>query len=561
MIKNYLLVAIRNLQRNKTFSFINIMGLALGMACSLLIMLWVQNEYSVDAFNKNSSQLYSVYERQFYNDKVDAFHSTPGLMADEIKRVFPDVEYASGFGWINTNSFNVGDKILKEDGGWAGADFFKMFSYKLLQGDAATALNSPSCIAVSRKMAESFFGSTQNAINKIVRFNNSRDFKITAVFENIGNNASSKFDYLINWYAYLDNNQWLKDWSININDGPRTYVMLRKGTNAAVFENKIKNFLNSYFKEQRTGFRIELGMQRFDNMYLYSNFKNGEINGGRIEYVKLFTIIALFILIIACVNFMNLTTARFMKRAKEIGVRKVAGAVRSSLIKQFIGEAILIAFISAIISLGIIAVLLPTFNILTHKEIALPVSSIYFWASIATLAFVTGLIAGSYPALFLSSFDPIKVLKGSIKAGPRAAMFRKGLVVFQFVLSIILIIGTIVVSQQIQYIQTKNLGYNKNNVINISLQGNLLSQYTAFKQEALNIPGVNVVTRISQIPTQVTSGTSDVAWQNKNPNEKTLFIWAAVGYDFVKTLNYYRVAISQEIIQQIQPDIFLMNLL
>ncbi len=537
MFKNYLLVAIRNLERNKIFSLINISGLALGMACSLLIMLWVMSEYSVDAFNKHSSQLYSIYERQFYNDKVDAFHSTPGLLADEMKRRFPEVEYASGFGWINTNSFRVGDKIIREDGGWAGADYFRMFGYPLLQGDAQTALHSPSDIAVSRKMAESFFGSAANAIHKTIRFNDKRDFTISAVFDNAGITASSRFDYLINWYAYLDDNQWLKDWSININDGPRTYVLLKKGTDAQAFENKIKDLLAGYFKEQKTGFHIELGIQRFDEMYLHSHFKNGRPDGGRIEYARLFSIIAAFILFIACVNFMNLSTARFMKRAKEIGIRKVAGALRASVIRQFIGEAILIAFIAAVVALGIVVLILPLFNTLTQKELALPVTELYFWPAIALLIFMTGLVAGSYPAFFLSSFDPVKVLKGSVKAGPKAALLRKGLVVFQFSLSIMLIIGTIVVSRQINYIQNKNLGYNKDHVINIPLEGNLPARYHVFSQEASGIPGVNMVTRISQIPTQVTSGTSDLSWDNKDPNEKTLFIWASVGYGFVKTLN------------------------
>ena len=537
MIRNYLKTALRNLRRNKVFSFINISGLALGMACSLVILLWVKSEYDVDSFNKNSTRLYSVYERQFYNDKVDVFHSTPGLMADEMKRVFPEIEYASGFGWINQNSFTLGDKVIEEEGGWAGEDYFKMFNYPLLQGNAQTALNSPSAIAVSKKMAESFFGSAENAINKTIRFNDKRDFKITAVFENTGINASQKFDYLINWYAYLDDNQWLKDWSININDGPKTFVILQPRADAYAFTARVRNFLHSYYKEQRSGFHIELGIQRFDEMYLHSHFKNGQVDGGRIDYVKLFSIIALFILVIACVNFMNLTTARFMKRAKEIGIRKVAGAIRLSLIKQFIGEAILIAFFSMIAALAIVLLLLPLFNDLTQKHISLPVASPSFWFIIFILAFLTGLVAGSYPAVFLSSFDPIKVLKGSIKAGPRAAFLRKALVVFQFTLSIVLIIGTIVVSKQINYIQTKNLGYDKDNVISIPLQGNLLNKYTTFKQEAVNIPGVKIVTRITQIPTKLTSGTSDVDWQNKNPDEKNLFVWASVGYDFVKTLD------------------------
>jgi predicted permease len=537
MIKNYLKTALRNLRRNKVFSFINISGLALGMACSLLIFLWVQSEYDVDSFNKNSSRLYSVYERQFYNDKVDLFHSTPGLTADEMKKVFPEVEYASGFGWIIQNSFTLGDKVIEEEGGWAGEDYFKMFNYPLLEGDARTALNSPSSIAVSKKMAESFFGSAKSAINKTIRFNDKRDFKITAVFENAGINASQKFDYLINWYAYLHDNQWLRDWSININDGPKTFISLQAGANVNGFTARLRDFLHSYYKEQRSGFHIELGIQRFDDMYLRSHFKNGQIDGGRIEYVKLFSIIALFILVIACVNFMNLTTARFMKRAKEIGVRKVAGAIRFSLIKQFIGEAILIAFLSLILALAIVLLALPMFNALTQKHISLPIADASFWFLLLILGFITGLVAGSYPALFLSSFDPIKVLKGSIKAGPRAAFFRRALVVFQFTLSIVLIIGTIVVSRQINYIQTKNLGYDKDNVISIPLQGDLLNKYATFKQQAANIPGVKVITRITQIPTKLTSGTSDVDWQNKNPDEKNLFVWAAVGYDFVKTLD------------------------
>ena len=537
MIKNYFKTAWRNLIRDRSFSFINISGLALGMASSLLIMLWVIDETSIDKFNRESSLLYSVYERQFYEGKTDAFHSTPGLMAEELKRSFPEIEFASGFGWSNAGSFNVGDKIIKETGSWAGADFFKMFDYTLLQGDRQSALNDPSAIAVSRKMAESFFGTVQKAMGKTVRFENKRDYKITAVFENIGSNASSKFDYLINWDAYLDDNQWLKDWTITISDGPRTYLKLRSGTDALVVENKIKNFLTGYFKEQRSGFHIELGLQRFDEMYLQSQFKNGTVEGGRIGYVRLFTIIAIFVLLIACVNFMNLSTARFIKRAKEIGVRKVVGAVKNSLVKQFLGEAMMTTLLSLSIALIIVLLLLPAFNSFTGKEITLPVSDPVFWMGVAGLALITGLISGSYPAFFLSSLDPIKVLKGSAKAGPRAVLFRKGLVIFQFSLSIILIIGTIVVSRQVQYIQTKNLGYNKENVISIPVEGALLNQYNAYKLEALNIPGVRAVTRITQVPTKVTSGTSDVAWQNKNAEEKSLFIWASTGYDFTKVLN------------------------
>jgi putative ABC transport system permease protein len=538
MFRNYLKTALRNLVRHKSFSAINLSGLALGMACSLLILMWVHDEYSMNAFHENGDRLYSVYERQYYKDKVHAFHSTPGILPDELKRIFPEVQYATGFSWMAEKAFEVNDKNIKVSGSYAGPDYFKMFSYKLLQGNAQTALSRVSDIAVSRSMAESFFGSAEAAINKTIRFDDSRDFTITTVYENAGLHESARFDYLINWQALLEQNPWMKDWNVNINNGPRTLIMLREGTDARSFEKRIAHFMDSYFKEQQSGFRIELGIQRFADMYLHGNFKEGKIAGGRIEYVRLFTLIAVFILLIACVNFMNLTTSRFMKRAKEIGVRKVAGALRLSIIRQFLGEALLIAGIAALMAVLLVYALLPPFNQLTQKQIALPFFTPLFWATIAALTIITGIVAGSYPAFFLSAFHPVKVLKGSMKAGPRAGMLRKGLVVFQFALSIILILGTIVVSQQINYIQSKNLGYNKANLVSVRLEGNLLNQhnYQLFKQEALSKGGIGQMTRILQDPINMDAGTSHVEWQNKNPDEKYLFTWGAVGYDFTKTM-------------------------
>lgn len=543
MFRNYLTTALRNLVRNKSFSAINLSGLALGMACSLLIVLWVYDEYSVNAFHDNSDRLYSVYERQYYKDKVDAFHSTPGVLGEELKRVFPEVQYATGFAWLAERTFEVDDKQIKVTGSHAGPDFFKMFSYKLLQGNADNALSRVSDIAISRSMAESFFGSPEAAINKTIRFEDTKDFTVTAVYENRGLNETQKFDYLINWQELLDGHAWMKDWNIVVNSGPKTYILLRPGANAKELEKRMAHFMDSYFKEQQSDFRIELGMQRYADIYLHGNFKNGQITGGRIEYVRLFSLIAVFVLLIACINFMNLTTARFMKRAKEIGIRKVAGAVRFSIIKQFLGEALFIAGIAVVIALTLVYLFLPAFNQLTEKQIVLPVAAPYFWICLAALPVVTGIVAGSYPAFFLSAFHPVKVLKGSLKAGPRAGMLRKGLVVFQFALSIVLILGTIVVSQQISYIQTKNSGYNRDNLVSVPLEGNLLNQnnYRLFKQEALNKAGIREITRISQVPVNMETGTSDLSWEGKNPQEKYLFTWASVGYDFVETLDLQMV--------------------
>ncbi len=535
MLKNYLLIAIRNLKKNKVFSFINILGLALGMACSLLILLWVQDERNINRFHANGDRLYCFYERQYYDNKIEGIYSTPPLMPDELKRVLPQVQYATGFAWTSGYAFQVGEKSIKEDGNYASADFFNMFSYPLLQGKANTALNTPSSIAISRKMANDFFGSPENAMGKTIRLGDRKDFNITAVFENLPDLASEKFDYLLNWDFFIDENKgWAKDWG---NNGPRTFVALRPGTDPVAFEKKITHFLDNYNKQQGASFHVQLGIQRFDETYLHSEFKNGQITGGRIEYVRLFSIIAIFILLIACINFMNLTTARSIKRAKEIGIRKVVGAIRGALVRQFIGEAILLAFISVIVAILMAWLMLPTFNQLTNKHIRLPLTQINFWLSIIGLTLITGFISGSYPALFLSAFNPVKVLKGTLRFSPKAALFRKGLVIFQFVLSIMLIIGTIIISKQINYIQTMNLGYDRENLVYMPINGDLAKQYQLFKDEASKIPGVKMVSRVSQGPVDIENGTGGVDWEGKDQNVRPMFTQISVGYDFAKTMN------------------------
>src|SRR4029079_13247030 len=499
MIKNYLKTAFRNLRKNKAFSLINIMGLALGLVCSLLIMLWVNDEYEVDAFHNNGSHLYSVYERQNHDGQWSAFHGGPGIMADEMKRVLPEVQYATNFGWNDLVTFEANNKILKQRGNHAGQDFFKMFSYPLLEGNPITALQTPSDIAVSKKMAEDFFGSPAEALGKTIRCQNKTDFKITAVFDVVAQNSTEKFDYILNWQSFLENNSWAKEWG---NNGPRCYIMLRKDTDPTAFEMWIVWFRDNYNKEQTPNDYVRLGIQRYCDTYLHSNFdKNGHISGGRIQYVRLFSIVAVFILLIACINFMNLTTARSVKRAKEIGVRKVVGAARAALVRQFMSEALVTVMLSVIVALLIAMLVLPQFNQFTGKHISLRVDNPLFWLSIAGLLLITGFISGSYPALYLSSFKPVRVLKGLPKFSNSAVWFRKGLVVFQFMLSIILIISTIVVSKQVNYIQTINLGYDRENLVYLPIEGDLRSKYNLLKDEANKIPGVKLITRITQDPT------------------------------------------------------------
>jgi ABC-type antimicrobial peptide transport system permease subunit len=534
MIKNYFKTAWRNLWKSKTFSLINVMGLALGLGCSMLIMLWVMDEYKVDAFHKNGAQLYSVYQKVYNDGQVNAWHGGPGMMADEMKRVMPEVQYATNTGFRDLATFEANNKIIKEDGTHAEQDFFKMFSYNLLEGNPLTALLNPSDIAISKKMAEDFFSSPAEAIGKTIRHQNHKDFKITAVFDNVPGHSSMQFDYVLNWHAFLEKNNWARDWT---NNGPSCYVMLREGTEAKAFEKKITRFLDNYNKEQTPQFYRRLGIERYGDVYLHSGFdKNGNVSGGRIEYVQLFSIVAIFILLIACINFMNLTTARSVKRAKEIGIRKVVGAVRLALIKQFISEALLIVSIAISISLVFVMLVLPRFNQLTGKEIHIAVDDPTFWLSISGLLFVTGFLSGSYPALYLSSFKPIRILKGLPKFSTSALWFRKGLVVFQFALSIILIIGTIVVSKQVNYIQTTNLGYARENLLYIPLEGDLTSKYRLFKNQVLGMPGIKDVSRITDKPTKIVNSTTGVKWEGKETNSNIEFAHSAVGYDFVKTM-------------------------
>lgn len=533
MLENYFKTAWRNLIRNKGFSAINIMGLALGLACSLLIILWIRDERSVDAFHANGRQLYQVYERTYFDGKVVGSYYTQGLLADELKRVVPEVAYASSTDRKRPRTFEAGEKIDKMEGTYAGADFFSMFSFSLLQGKATTALDAPDNIVISRKMAAHFFGSPEQAIGKSIRYENKEDLTVTAVFEDMPVNSSLQFEFVRSWKAFILQNAWVNGWS---NTDPYTFVQLHADADPVKVEAKIKDFIKRY--ETRTkDFYEELALQPFPEKYLHSTFKDGQIDGGRIEYVRLFTGVAIFILLIACVNFMNLATARSAKRAKEVGIRKVVGALRSALMGQFVGEAILLTFLSIIFAVIIAATLLPAFNTLTGKQLFLPFGQPFFWLMLLGLLLITGFVAGSYPALFLSSLKPIRVLKGTLNFSKGATYFRKGLVVFQFALSIILIIGMIVIYRQMDYIQNKNLGYSRQNLVYIPIDGALIEKYTLFKEEVAKIPGVASISKMKESPTEVSHHVTSISWKGKDPNMVPSISNSSVGYDFVQTMH------------------------
>ena len=534
MLKNHLKIAWRSLSRNRFFTLLNISGLALGLVSSLFIFLWVQDELNVDNFHKNSRLLYAVYEMESYDQKVTADYETSGLLPEEMKRVIPEVQYATGMEeYVDRSTFQVGDKKLKWNGDAGSPDFFTMFSYPLLQGSPSTALASPDGIAISAKMATAFFGSPAAAMGKAVRYENRRDFTITAVFADLPVASSRKFDFLLNWKAFLAQTS-IANWG---GTGPYTIIMLRADADPAQVKKKISHFIDNYRKNQPQGYKLELGLQKYGDIYLHNHFTDGKVDGGRIDYVHLFTLVAIFILLIACINFMNLATARSVKRAKEIGVRKVMGALRSALIRQFLTESLLLTIGSVAVALFLLSILLPGFNYLTGKQISIPFSHPSFWATVLLLTGVTGLMAGSYPALFLSAFKPIAVLKGKFfRSGSNGGRLRKGLVVFQFTMSVILIIGTIVVSRQVDYIQSRNIGYQKENLVYVPMEGDLRSQYKVFKSEAGRIPGIESVSYMSDDPDFMDDNTSDLSWEGKAPDAYLEVAQAAVTYDFVQTM-------------------------
>ncbi|MBS1660507.1 MAG: ABC transporter permease [Bacteroidetes bacterium] len=540
MFKNYLHIALRNLWKSKSHSAINLVGLALGIACSLLILLWVQDERSVDAFHKNSDRLFYVYEKNYIAGKLQTWYWTQGPLAEELKKEIPEVEGATAISWAGKEVFRVGDKVLKENGYSAGADFFTMFSHQLLEGSAKNALSTPNSLAISRKMAKDFFGSPADAIGKTILFDNKKNFTVSAVFEDM-TRVADRTDFIMSWSAYVENdNGWAKEWpSVD----PRTVILLRPGANAAAAEQKMAHMLDKFGTEQKD-IKTVLALQPFKDYYLRSEFKDGVPTTGKIEYVRLFGIVALFILLIACINFMNLTTARSVKRAKEIGVRKVMGAVRGLLIRQFIGEAILMAFFSVLLALLIVTTTLPAFNQLTDKQISLPVGDGSFWASIVGITLLTGLLSGSYPAFFLSSFSPIRVLKAALPSGTRGdARFRQGLVVFQFVLSIVLILSTMLVSRQVNYLQTAKLGYDRENLLYIPLEGELAKKLDVFAAEVKRLPGVQQLSFVSSgNPTYMNDGTLSLGWTGKDPSEHIRFIHEMIGPDFMKTMKLQMVA-------------------
>jgi len=547
MLPNYLKIAWRTIRRHKGYSAINLLGLALGMTCCLFILLWVQDEKSIDNFHADGDNLYSLYETYTANGHVDGDYNSPIRVVnnrlqfplDSVKQAIPEIQYygyyATGYDlpWGHPETIRVDDKIIKLKGSRASEDFFSIFSYPLIEGTPASALKDINNIAISRKMANIFFGNPAAAMGKTLRYENNRNLIVTAVFEDMPSQSSLQFDFLLTWAAQSSGQL---PWSSN---NFQTFIRLSPGADAKLVTTKLNRYAMTR-TENNGATKMHLGLQRYGDRYLHGTFVNGQPLTGRIEYVRIFSGVAIFILLIACINFMNLATARSVRRAKEVGLRKVVGSTRTWLIGQFLGESLVFSFLAMLLSILLLAVFLPAFNHFTDKHILFPLSALSFWAGLAGIIFLTGLIAGSYPALYLSSLRPVAVLKGIFRFTQSAIWFRKGLTVFQFALSILLMIATIVIVRQTDYVQNTNLGYNRENLIYIQVEGELsgMDKYELFKQRAMAMPGIAMVDRSSETPHAMNfvADPDAMNWEGKNQGDRIGLKPASVGFDFVKLM-------------------------
>ena len=519
MMRYFFKVAYRNLLRNKGFSVINITGLAVGMASAILILLWIQDELSYDKFHKNKDRIYETWNRVPFDGKLSTWNSVSAPLARVLERDLPEVERAVRVQPFSNLLLSAGDKKLILSGSIVDTGFLQLFSFPMRKGNPLTALNDMHSVLLSEKTAKNLFGN-EDAVGKIIRIENKDNYTVTGVLKDVSNNTRFDIGCVLPW-SYIKYKEG-QDLGWGDNSTP-TYVLLKPNVSLAAMAPKIKAIKQKYDDGART-MKWELFLYPLDRWRLYSSFTNGvEDNGGRIAFVKLFVIIAGFILLIACINFMNLSTARSEKRAKEVGIRKVVGAQKISLISQFIGESVFLAFLAGIAAIIIVQVSLPGYNQLIEKKLVLNSGDINTWIAFAGFILFTGLLAGSYPAFFLSSFQPVKVLKGTFKRANAVINPRKVLVVLQFTFAIILIICTIIVKQQIDYAQNRDNGYNKDNLTYHFLTGDLKKNYPLVKNELLSSGIASAVTKTNSPITSVWSDGWGQEWEGKDPNDKTDF--------------------------------------
>ena len=531
MIRNYLKIAWRNLFRNKGFSATNLLGLTIGITCTILISLWVKDELTYDKFHANYKSIYKLYANRDFNNQIFTDQNMVLPLAGTIEKSIPQVENAVVTTHRQSHVLRYGDKKLKKDGYTVSEHFFNMFSWKFINGSPSTALPDAYAIVLTQSTAKSLFGN-DDPINKIIKVDNDYEAKVTAIVEDPPGNSTFQFDF-INSFNYAGNflSQAMTNWQ---NSSWDVFLQVKAGANLKAIEKNINDIKYQHDPDDKkisTYFTFPMNKWRLE-----SEFKDGKNVGGMIEYVRLFSIIAIIILLIACVNFMNLSTARSEKRAREVGVRKTLGSGKRQLIFQFFSESIILASIAFVFSILAVFLLLPFFNELVDKHLSLDITQPLFWGVALGLIAFTGFVAGSYPALYLSSFNPVKVLKGTFKPGKEAVLPRHILVVGQFAISILLISATIIIYQQIQHIKNRDIGYDPNNLIMIPASQDTQNTFSAIEDELIKTGMVSAVNRSFSPITDIWWRAQAPDWDGKPAGGELIVARMATDVNYTKTM-------------------------
>ncbi len=530
MIRNYFKAFLRNLWSNRTYSFLNIAGLAIGIACASLIFLWVADEISFDHFNRKMDRLYFVMVNAVLDKGMFTHGSSPGVLGPAIEANIPGIANTCRVSEDQTRLlFTIGNKSVYASGKYAEPSLFSMFTIPFLEGSPKMAFEQLHSLVITEKTAMKFFGKDQGVLGRIVRMDKKQDYVITGVLKDIPENSSLQFEWLAPFQVYFDQSPWAHFWE---NNCLSTYVELKPNADLARINRQMYNFVQK--RAPTSNGHVFLFPMK--DWHLRSQFANGkQTGGGQIAYVRLFSLIAWIILLIACINFMNLATARSEKRALEIGVRKVLGAGKQKLRFQFILEALIMTLLSTAVAVLVIALVLPSFNTLVQKNLTLGWSRLSHWGFLGGITLICGLVAGSYPSLYLASFNPVSVLKGFIARSAGASLVRRGLVVLQFTVSIFLIIGTLVIYRQILHIKARDLGFDKDNLVEIDMQGHIAAHYDAIRQDLISTGYVRDVALSDHRTLYGGNNTDGLAWDGKAPGARILVSWRGVSPDFIST--------------------------
>ncbi|MEZ4990800.1 MAG: FtsX-like permease family protein [Saprospiraceae bacterium] len=550
MLRHNFLITWRGFMRSKSTFLINLIGLSTGLACVLLIFLWVTDEVRMDKFHEKDSRLYQVMFNMEFSQGISTEETTPVPLATSLIEDMPEVEYTVAvnnfFNWHSREGiFSMGDKRVAASGLIAGEDFFRIFSYPLIQGDPEQILSDENSVIISESLALKLFATTENIVGKALEWEHpgfDNLFRISGVFADPPAHSTEQFDFVMPLAQLIENDRYSNDWK---GCYAKVYLTLQEGTDPAAFNDKLDGYLE---KKDPVLDECSIFIQPYSEKYLYGRYESGKPVEGRKAYVKLFSLVALFLLFIACINFMNLSTAQASKKMKEIGVKKTLGANRKALAGQFLGESMIMVFLSLCLALFLVALLLPQFNAFTGKQLQTNVDGKLF-LFILGIVVLTGLLAGSYPAFYLSGFSPLSVMKGKLKASMGEFWIRKGLVVFQFSLSLLFIAGLLVIHQQIKLTQTKNLGYDRDNVLSFNWKGDLYEswqlredtsrsneRFYTFIDGLANIPGVISASNMQGNILDEVMGQSGITWSGKEEEREFLFRSPVVGYGLIETL-------------------------